>query len=180
MEGYIILNMDNGERPHNHIPEFNRTHSRHSIPIPGTNSLFGRDKCIQCCFIIYNYGRRAITYCASKGNSTTYEWIKQIIFGTINNTSNSNSGYGNYTNLSTNVTAGSTYTITFKPGLQSTAYREYWTVYIDYNQNGTLNNTGETVVQVSTTSGNGGTANITIPTTAKSGTTRNAHTNALW
>ena len=52
----------------------------------------------------------------SKGNSTTYEWIKQIIFGTINNTSNSNSGYGNYTNLSANVTAGSTYTITFKPG----------------------------------------------------------------
>ncbi len=36
-------------------------------------------------------GGGAITYCSSKGNSTTYEWIKQIIFGTINNTSNSNS-----------------------------------------------------------------------------------------
>ena len=117
-------------------------------------------------------GGGAITYCASKGNSTTYEWIKQIIFGTINNTSNSNAGYGNYTNLSTNVTAGSTYTITFKPGYSGSAYREYWTVYIDYNQNGTLNNTGETVVKVSTTSTNGGTANITIPTTAKSGPTR--------
>jgi hypothetical protein len=117
-------------------------------------------------------GGGAITYCASKGNSTTYEWIKQIIFGTINNTSNSNSGYGNFTNLSTNVTAGSSYTITFKPGYSGSTYREYWTVYIDYNQNGTLNNTGETVVQVSTTSVNGGTANITIPTTAKSGPTR--------
>jgi hypothetical protein len=117
-------------------------------------------------------GGGAITYCASKGNSTTYEWIKQIIFGTINNTSNSNAGYGNYTNLSTNVTAGSTYTITFKPGYSGSTYREYWTVYIDYNQNGTLNNTGETVVTVSTTSVNGGTANITIPTTAKSGPTR--------
>jgi hypothetical protein len=70
------------------------------------------------------------------------------------------------------VTAGSTYTITFKPGYSGSTYREYWTVYIDYNQNGTLNNTGETVVTVSTTSVNGGTANITIPTTAKSGPTR--------
>ncbi len=117
-------------------------------------------------------GGGAITYCASKGSSTTYEWIKQIIFGSINNTSNSNSGYGNFTNLSTNVTAGSTYTITFKPGYSGSTYREYWTVYIDYNQNGTLNNTGETVVTVSTTSVNGGTASITIPTTAKSGLTR--------
>ena len=114
----------------------------------------------------------SITYCASKGTSVTYEWIKQIMFGTINNTSNSNGGYGNFTNLSTNVTAGSTYTLTFKPGYSGSTYREYWTVYIDYNQNGTLNNTGETVVQVSTTSVNGGTANITIPTTAKSGPTR--------
>ena len=114
----------------------------------------------------------AITYCSSKGSSTTYEWIKQIIFGTINNTSTSNGGYGNFTNLSTNVTAGSTYTITFKPGFSGSTYREYWTVYIDYNQNGTLNNTGEIVVQASTTTTNGGTANITIPTTAKSGPTR--------
>jgi len=117
-------------------------------------------------------GGGAITYCSSKGNSTTYEWIKQIIFGSINNTSNNNAGYGNYTNLSTNVTAGSTYTITFRPGYSGSVYREYWTVYIDYNQNGTLNNTGETVVTTSTTSTNGGAANITIPLTAKSGPTR--------
>ena len=117
-------------------------------------------------------GGGVITYCASKGNSTTYEWIKQIIFGTINNTSNNNNGYANYTNLSTNVTAGSTYTITLRPGYRSTAYRQYWTVYIDYNQNGVLNNTAETVVKISTTSTNGGTANITIPATAKSGPTR--------
>src|SRR5262249_13418220 len=114
----------------------------------------------------------AITYCSSRGNSTTYEWIKQVMFGTINNTSNNNSGYGNYTNLSTNVTAGSTYTITLVPGYRSTVYREYWTVYIDYNHDGTLNGTGETVVQISTTSASGGTANITIPSTAKSGATR--------
>lgn len=114
----------------------------------------------------------AITYCASKGTSQTYEWIKQVTFGTINNTTGSNGGYGNFTNLSTNVTAGSTYAITLKPGYSGRAYRQYWTVYIDYNQNGTLNNSGETVVTASSTTTNGLTANITIPTSAKSGATR--------
>gem|GEM_PF-2044288 len=114
----------------------------------------------------------SITYCASKGNSTTYEWIKQITFGSINNNSGNNGGYGNFTGLSTNVTAGSTYTITLVPGFSGSSYREYWTVYIDYNQNGTLNNSGETVVTGYTTGTGGGTANITIPTTAKNGATR--------
>jgi hypothetical protein len=101
-------------------------------------------------------GGGAITYCSSKGNSTTYEWIKQIIFGSINNTSNNNVGYGNYTNLSTNVTAGSTYTITVPTGYSGSVTVNTGQCNIDYNQNGTLNNTGETVVTTSTTSTNGG------------------------
>lgn len=114
----------------------------------------------------------SITYCASRGNSTTYEWIKQITFGSINNNSGNNGGYGNYTGLSTGVTAGSTYRITMVPGFSSGSYREYWTVYIDYNQNGTLNNSGETVVTGYTTGTGGGYADIVIPTTAKNGATR--------
>lgn len=114
----------------------------------------------------------AITYCTSKGNSTAYEWIKQIIFSNVNNNSGKNNGYGNYTALTANVTAGSTYTITLVPGFTSGAYKEYWSVYIDFDKNGTLNNTGELVVAGSTTGTAGGTASITIPATAKNGTTR--------
>lgn len=114
----------------------------------------------------------SITYCTSRGSSTTYEWIRQIIFGSINNTSGNNSGYGNYTGLTANVTAGSTYTITVVPGFSGSTYREYWSVYIDFDRNGTLNNTGELVVTGYTTTSSGGTANITIPATAKNGTTR--------
>lgn len=114
----------------------------------------------------------SITYCASKGNSTTYEWIKQITFGSINNNSGNNGGYGNYTGFSTSVTAGNTYRITMVPGFSGSSYREYWTVYIDYNQNGTLNNSGETVVTGYTTGTGGGYADIRIPTTAKNGATR--------
>jgi Zn-dependent metalloprotease len=114
----------------------------------------------------------SITYCTSKGSSTTYEWIKQVAFGGINNTSGNNNGYGNYTGLTANVTAGSSYTITLVPGFSGSAYREYWSVYIDYDQNGTLNNTGELVVTGYTSTSSGGSATITIPATAKSGKTR--------
>ena len=113
-----------------------------------------------------------ITYCPSKGTSTTYEWIKQIAFSNVSNASGNNNGYGNFTGLTANVTAGSTYTITLVPGYSSGVYREYWSVYIDYDHNGTLNNSGELVVTGYTSTSTGGTANITIPATAKSGATR--------
>ena len=57
MEGYIVFNMDNGERTHNNFEELNRAHCRHGISIPGSNCLFSRIKFIQYCRIIYNYGQ---------------------------------------------------------------------------------------------------------------------------
>jgi len=111
-----------------------------------------------------------VTYCASKGNSTTYEYINKVVLGTINNTSGNNSGYGNYTAQSTNLSAGTVNTITLTPGFVSSAYTEYWTVYIDYNQNGTLNDAGETVA---TGSGTGAISRtFTVPSTSKNGATR--------
>jgi hypothetical protein len=111
----------------------------------------------------------APTYCASAASSQEYEYIKNVTLGSINNTTAA-AGYANYTNLSTNLTGGSTYTITLTPGFTGSAYAEYFTVYIDYNQNGVFTNTGETVAKVegkkavSTT--------FTVPTTALNGPTR--------
>lgn len=110
-----------------------------------------------------------VTYCTTKG-STAYEYIKKVVLGTINNTSGSNSGYGDYTALSTNLTAGGSATITLTPGFVSASYREYWTVYIDYNRDGDFTDAGELA-----TSGNGTgavTKSFTIPSAAKSGATR--------
>ena len=112
-----------------------------------------------------------ITYCTSTG-TTTYEYINKVVLGTISNTSGNNTGYGNYTALSTALTAGSTYSITLTPGFASTKYAEFWTVYIDYNQDGTLNGTGETVLEVKSTKTGTATGSFKVPTTAKSGSTR--------
>jgi hypothetical protein len=112
----------------------------------------------------------AVAYCASSGTSTTYEYINKVALGTISNTSGNNSGYGNYTALSTNLTAGSAYTITLTPGFTGSSYTEYWTVYIDYNQDGVLNGTGETVAKGSGTAAKA--IAFTVPTTSKNGPTR--------
>ena len=110
-----------------------------------------------------------VTYCASKGN-TTYEYIKTVAVGTINHTTTSDGGYGNFTSVSTSLAAGTAYSIKLTPGFTGSSYTEYWTVYIDYNQDGTLNGTGEIVA---TGSGKSTvTKSFTVPATAKSGATR--------
>jgi GEVED domain-containing protein/subtilase family protein/fibronectin type III domain protein len=112
-----------------------------------------------------------VTYCASKG-TTTYEYIKTVVLGSINHTTTNDGGYGNFTTTSTNLTAGSSYTITLTPGFTSTKYAETWTVYIDYNIDGTLNGTGETVVSAKSTRTGSATGTFTVPSGAKNGSTR--------
>jgi Zn-dependent metalloprotease len=111
-----------------------------------------------------------VTYCSSKGANTTWEYINKVLLGTINNTSGNNSGYKDYTSLSTNLTAGKTYSITLTPGFSEASYSENWAVYIDYNKDLWLNGTGEIVA-----SGSGigaKTFSFTVPSTAKTGKTR--------
>jgi len=110
-----------------------------------------------------------ITYCTTKG-STGYEYINKIVLGTINNTSGNNNGYGDYTALSTDLTAGNAATIALTPGFTGTSYTEYWRVFIDFNHNGVFTDAGEGLGGGSGT----GTVNktFTVPATATNGATR--------
>ena len=56
--------------------------------------------------------------------------------GSITRTSGKDAGYYNGTATSTSLAAGSSQTINFSAGFASTAYTEYWKIYIDYNQDG--------------------------------------------
>ncbi len=117
-----------------------------------------------------NFTTSSISYCTSRGNNTTYEYISRVALGTINNTSGNNSGYGNYTALSTNLAGGTSNTITLVPGFTSSSYNEYWKVYIDYNKNGVFTDAGENVVTSSGSTTR--TVSFTVPTTALNGSTR--------
>ncbi|RSK37412.1 M4 family metallopeptidase [Hymenobacter metallilatus] len=117
-------------------------------------------------------GGGTVTYCASKGTSVAYEWIDYVKLGTIARTSTSDAGYYNGTATSTSLTAGTAQTISFSAGYASTAYTEYWKVYIDYNQNGVFTDAGELVVSTSSASSATLSGSFTVPTTAKNGSTR--------
>ncbi len=112
-----------------------------------------------------------VTYCASKGSNSSYEWIDLVQFAGINRTSGNDGGYKDMTSMQATVARGSAYTIYFSAGFASTAYTEYWTVWIDYNKNGIFEDT-EKVVSGSSSSSGTLSANITIPTTATVGVTR--------
>ncbi len=113
-----------------------------------------------------------VTYCASTSNSTADERIGKVVLGTISNTSTGTAGYENFTSLSTNVTRGTTYTITITPTWTSTKYNEGYGVWIDYNKNGFFTEAGEMVVSKSASQLTPVTATFTIPAGATLGTTR--------
>ncbi|MBT9393171.1 zinc-dependent metalloprotease [Hymenobacter sp. NST-14] len=113
-----------------------------------------------------------VTYCASKGNNVSYEWIDLVRLGSINRTSGADGGYYDGTALNTDLPAGSAQTINISAGFRSTAYTENWRVYIDYNQDGDFLDAGERVVSGASSSSGTLSASFTVPASAITGKTR--------
>ena len=116
-------------------------------------------------------GTTTPAYCAATGSNTQFEWISNVKFNTINNTTTGSGGYANYTSISTPVTKGTAYTLTLTPSFASTAYPEYFNVYIDYNGDLDFTDAGELVYSSPGTTA-AVTSSITIPTTAITGNVR--------
>jgi bacillolysin len=114
----------------------------------------------------------AVSYCASKGNNATQEWIARVRLASIDNTTASNGGYADFTNLSTDLKPGTSYTVFVTPGFAGSSYREYWKVWIDYNGNGSFDDAGELVLNRNASNTNTQSATFTVPAGAKLGKTR--------
>mgnify|MGYP002338691422 CR=1 FL=1 len=113
----------------------------------------------------------SVSYCDSYGENTNYEWIDLVELGSINNSTGSDGGYGDYTNLSTDLSPGSNVTIYVSAGFNSSSYTEYWHVWIDFNRNGEFES-NEEVVSGSSSSADRLQASFDIPTNAILGETR--------
>jgi hypothetical protein len=111
-------------------------------------------------------------YCSTKANSTTYEWIQTVVFNSISNDSGNDGGYGNYNHLLTNVEKGNSYSLSLKPGFRSTSYAEHWKVWIDFNQDGDFNDSGEEVYTTTSATSSDITTTVAIPAGAATGCTR--------
>ncbi|HNB80997.1 MAG TPA: GEVED domain-containing protein, partial [Chitinophagaceae bacterium] len=70
------------------------------------------------------------------------EYISNVSIANLNHSTACDSiGYKDYSNLSANVSVGSTYTLSLNDG--NYFYGDTWIVFIDYNHNGVLNDAGE-------------------------------------
>src|SRR5690606_3212192 len=112
-------------------------------------------------------------YCMPSSSSANYEWITNVTLAGINNTTEGNTGLNNYTSQTATVDKdliGEEYTLSVSIEADS---NEYVYVFIDWNQNGVLNDSGEVYVLASGTSANGPfTTQVTVPAEAVLGSTR--------
>ncbi|MBK8563621.1 MAG: S8 family serine peptidase [Saprospiraceae bacterium] len=114
-------------------------------------------------------------YCSTTGENTETEWIEKVQIGFIDNTSGNNGGYGDFTGASWLTTELLTYSsnpITLTPGFSGGTYPEWFTVYIDFNQDGDFNDPNEKAFDTGATTTTSVTGSIVIPGTAAIGTTR--------
>lgn len=109
-------------------------------------------------------------YCDSKSLSFSKEWIASVILEDINNSSNG-SDYSDFTAINTSLVAGNSYSIQLTPGFSGKSQREFFKVWIDFNQNSVFDEPDEEVFSYSnaksTISGN-----IQIPSNILPGNTR--------
>ena len=109
------------------------------------------------------------SYCGAVTANTGFEYISRVVVGSINNSSG-DSGYTDYTGLSTSMNIGTGYPITVTNGNPYLA--DGCGIWVDWNQDLDFDDTGETI-SVSGSPGNGPyTATITPPASAVAGDTR--------
>ncbi len=128
---------------------------------------------ITCFLILSVTPTLAIDYPAISGNST-YEWITNVAFGSINNnTAQESGGYGDYTNLVTSVVTGRSYPFSVTIHPDPSFGSEYVSVFFDWNQDGDFTDAGEMYPVVANTDVAGPhTTDIPIPADAELGETR--------
>lgn len=87
-----------------------------------------------------------LTYCDSSSNNCADAYISQVVIGSFSKSS-SGTNYKDFTNLTINLVKGDTYSISLTPYMNSTVYDGYWRIWVDYNRNGVLNDTGEKIFE---------------------------------
>ena len=113
-----------------------------------------------------------LAYCSSNGTNNNNEWIDYIQLGSITRSSGIEPGGYINTGLSTNMARNKSYTVTFSAGFSSSVYKEFWDVFIDYNNDGDFADAGEHEVSVNKTGAGNFTANFAVPKNSPLLTTR--------
>ncbi|WP_408025050.1 GEVED domain-containing protein, partial [Tenacibaculum sediminilitoris] len=113
-----------------------------------------------------------ISYCSSKGDSVSDEYIGRVELGSIDNTSGPGNGYSDHTGISTNLAKGTSHTITITPKWTGRVYNEGYGVFIDYNKDGDFSDSGERVWTKAASTDTPVSGFFTVPSGAVGGATR--------
>ncbi|WP_336730812.1 reprolysin-like metallopeptidase [Chryseobacterium sp. VD8] len=111
------------------------------------------------------------TYCAVATNNATDDHIAGVTLGTMTNTSGP-STYTSYVSnpaLQVNLVKGNTYTLSVTKGWTSSAVPEMITAWIDFNRNGTFEDSERIMQSANTVTANPVTSSFTVPASAVSG-----------
>lgn len=112
-----------------------------------------------------------LNYCASASTNIDDEYIGRVQLNTIDNASGGHF-YTDFTNISTDLTKDTQYTITVTPTWTGIVYSEDYSVWIDYNQDGDFRDPGEQVWTQSATQTTPVSGIFTPPSSAIEGATR--------
>lgn len=110
-------------------------------------------------------------YCETSGNGSE-EWIARVEVNLIDNETGSDDGYGDYTNITTPMSAGSSYDITLTPGFDGFAYTEYFKIWIDFNGDGDFDDADELCFDAGAASADPVDGTINVPVAAAIGSVR--------
>src|SRR5690554_2551127 len=100
----------------------------------------------------HNSSQDLLTYCEPSFSSCGLDFIEKVIFAGINNDSECDSGYSDYTDQVGLALSGDTQTISV---LTNSASSQNVFLFIDWNQNGVLDDTGEVYTIASNVHNNG-------------------------
>lgn len=111
-------------------------------------------------------------YCFSYGYSF-FHWIKRVQIKEIDNITNNNRGYQNFTPLSANLFKGQSYPFSLEAGSSSpTDTLLNWRIWIDLNHNNNFDDIGELMYQGSGNLNQTVTGVLNVPSNALTGQTR--------
>ncbi|MGG5487681.1 lamin tail domain-containing protein [Gaetbulibacter sp. PBL-D1] len=117
-----------------------------------------------------------LTYCSSDGG-TNASGILNVNLNTIDNSTVSTNSYSDYTAITTNLTLGDSYNLSVNVNTSGN-HTSYVKVWIDWNQDGTFNNSGNEAFELGTTTNSANAQpslsplSITVPTNAALGNIR--------
>ena len=115
----------------------------YEVRMKATCSVSGRESDYVTATFIGNCGFCTSQYCVIPPKNTRDEYINVVsIEDVFTNVSGNDGGYGNYQGkFDINVQVGREYDLTLVPGYEADKYAEWWSVYVDYNQDGIMDET---------------------------------------